>query len=216
MDNDYKKVVEMFQQHEKSFNERKEKMSAISFSKVNWSNTYLDFIPYESIINQLKPPKIFEKEKKASIKNHFLGDKLIYSFNNENENWGNIFIDYLEDHKMWFLFSENYDDEMILQQLRIAYYENERIIKQIFYLSDKDAEEETFMVDLFNYDKEAKLESIVRNGFYETKATPLAERKISFEYNDDGKVKVYSTQEIAGDIKKHLIYEGKDPSSVSN
>lgn len=211
IDNDYKKVVEVFQQHEKSFNERKEKMSAISFSKINWSNTYLDFTPYESIINQLKPPEIFEKEKKASIKNHFLGDKLIYSFNSENENWGNIFIDYDIDNTKWLLFSENYDDEVVLQQLKLNFYQDNKITKQLFYLLDKDAEEETFMVDLFKYNKEAKLESIVRNGFYETKATTLAERKISFEYNDDGKVKVYSTQEIAGDIKKHLIYEGKAP-----
>ncbi|WP_299888213.1 hypothetical protein [uncultured Lacinutrix sp.] len=206
---EYKKIVEIFEQHEKSFKERKEKMNTIPFSKTNWSNSYIDFTTYESIINQLKPPKVFEKEKMASIKNHYVNDKLIYSFNKENENWGSVFVDYDNDNTKWLLFSENYDDEMVLQQLKIAYYQNNRIIKKIFYLSDKDAEEETLMVDLFNYNKDDKLDSIIRNGFYEMKATVLPERKISFEYGNS-KVKIYSTQEIAGDVKKQLIYEGKE------
>ncbi len=60
MKNEYNEVVKIFQKNEKSFNERKEKMNALSFTKINWSDSYLEFIPYESIINQLKSPKIFK------------------------------------------------------------------------------------------------------------------------------------------------------------
>ncbi len=206
---EYKKIVDVFEQHSKSFEERKEKINTISFSKMNWSNSFLDFIPYSSIINQLNPPKIFEKEKLTSIKNHFINDRLIYSFHNENENWGSVFVDYEKGNTKWLLFSENYEDKMVLQQLKVVYYQSDKITKALSYIVDEDAEEETFIIDLFKYNKENKIESIVRNGFYEIKVNILPERKISFFYHND-KVKIYSTQEIAGNIKKQIIYEGEE------
>ncbi|WP_430907495.1 hypothetical protein [Maribacter sp. 2-571] len=208
IDNDYLKIVSVFEKNEKSFNARKEKMNSTSFSKINWSDSYLDFTPYYSITNQLGKTTIFETEKLDSIKNHFFDNTLIYSYKNANENWGSVFIDYLTNSKMWFLFVENDSDEMMLQQVRVVCFEDDKITKQLFYLLDKDAEEETFMKDIFNYNEESELQSINRNGFYEMKSTILPETKFAFEYDNDN-MKVYASQEVTGTIKKHLIYDGK-------
>lgn len=210
MKNEHQKVTDIFEKNSKSFASRKEKMNTVSFSKINWSDSYLDFIPYSSAIDQLEQPKVYNEEKTASIQNHFLDDKLVYSFRNENENWGTIFIDYENDNTIkWFLFSENYDDEMVLQQLKIAYYNNDRVEKVLSYLMDEDEDEETFMLDCYNYSEEGKLENIIRNGFYEMESNILPERKLSFEYNEERTVKIHSEQKTAGGIKKNLIYSGK-------
>lgn len=208
IESEYRDVVDLFNQNEKTFIKRKEKMKKISFSKINWSDSYLDFTIYDSIINQLEKAKIFSEEKLDSIKNHFFDNKLVYCYKNKNENWGSIFIDYFTDYKVWHLFVENDDDEMILQQLKIAYHKNNRITKKVFYLRDVDADEETFMIDFFNYGKDNQLEYIVRNGFYEEKSITLPERKLIFDY-DNEKVKIYSEQKINTEVKKHLIYNGK-------
>ncbi len=206
---EHKKIVEIFQQHEKSFSDRKQKIEVVAFSKINWSDSYLSFTPYDAIINQLEVAKIFKNEKPDSIKNHFFEDKLVYSYKTKNQNWGSIFIDYQNNYDLWLLFVENYDDEMMLQQLKLAYHQNNRITKKIFYLFDKDAEEETLMVDLLKYNKEGKLECIVRNGFYEVVTNVLPERKISFIYENE-KVSIYSEQEIGNDLRRQLIYDGKE------
>lgn len=208
MDEEYDTISTIFEEQLSSFESRKEKIASTTFSEVNWSDSYLDFIPYSSAINQLKPPTISSKEKSTSaIKNFFLNGKLLHSVRIENENWGSVFVEYEKDSVKWLLFSEDFDDKMVLQQLKIAHYQNDQITKVVSYLSDKDADEETLMVDIYHYNKENKLESIIRNGFYEMKSTILDEREISFVY-ENGIVSIYSTQNTINN--KQLIYEGDE------
>ncbi len=60
---EFKKIISLFENNKKLFETKKKKLSAVNFSKINWSETFLDFSPYESILNQLKKTKIYEVEK---------------------------------------------------------------------------------------------------------------------------------------------------------
>ncbi|MGY3793367.1 hypothetical protein [uncultured Aquimarina sp.] len=203
-----KEIRHVFKNNLGSFNERKEQIKSVSFSKINWSDSYLDFTPYSSAIDQLEQPKVYNEEKTASIQNHFLNNKLVYSFRNENENWGTVFIDYEDDNTIkWYLYLENYDHDIVLHQVKIAYYNNDRVEKVLSYLMDED--EETFMLDCYNYSEKGKLETITRNGFYEMESNILPERKFYFEYNEHKKVKIHSQQNIANEIRRNLIYDGE-------
>lgn len=203
---EYERIAAVFAENSNSFKRRREQVESILFTEVNWSDSYLEVAPYLSIINQSKPPKIFGKEEPSSIKNHFLNDQLVYSFRLENENWGSVFVDYEKDLVKWFLFSENFDDEMVLLQLVMVYRHQDLVTKVVSYRVDEDEEIESLFIDKYKYDDEDRIGSIDRNGFYEMKTMILPERVMSFVYKND-RVCIYSTQKTVNDSQQ-LIYEG--------
>jgi hypothetical protein len=205
---DYKSIINLFDQNKELFGKRKNESNAITFSKINWSETFLDFTPFESIFNQMKTPKVFSEEKIPSVKNHFINEKLFYSFDVENENWGTVFIDYNENYNHYFRYDENFDDEMVLRQLKLIYFNNQKISKSIFYLFNDDTDEETFMVDLYEYNEDNTYKLITRNGFYHEKSKVMDTREFIFSYNDS-KMQILSKQKlINGDISEVKIYDG--------
>jgi hypothetical protein len=208
IDKEYKKVKDVYKLNKKTFKERKENIKNLSFDKVNWSSSYLDFFQYEYEFNQLKPPQVSSKIDTLTIQNNFIDNNLIYSFNKQNENWGFIFVDYNDDFHGWFLFVENDDDKMVLQQLKLKYFENNRISNVLMYNVDEDLEEESLFVDSYVYHNDL-VSKIYRNGFYEEKKRILPQREFSFIYEDD-KVKIISRQEVLnGEIRELKIFEGR-------
>lgn len=210
---EYEKIKNVYSKNKHSFQERIDNVNLDTFTSVNWSDTFLDFSGYESIFNQLKKIKTYDEEKESTIKNYFLDNKLVYSVNNENYKWGSAFIDYDSGCHIWLLFVENIDDEMILRQLRIKYFDNNKVVKSSFYLYDDDYEddiEETFMSDDYEYDSNNNLIRITRNGFYQNVEKILPPRIFSFEY-EGKKMKIFSTQnKFEGDpAPTSIIYEGK-------
>lgn len=208
IDKEYKNVKEVYKLNKKTFKVRKEYVKNLSFDKVNWSGSYLEFFSYEYEFNQLKPPQVSSEIDTLTIQNNFIDNNLIYSFNKQNENWGCIFIDYNDDFHGWFLFVENDDDKMVLQQLKLKYFENNRISKLLMYNVDEDLEEESLFIDTYEYQNDL-VSTIYRNGFYEEKTRILPQREFSFIYDDD-KVKIISRQEVLnGKIKEVKIFEGQ-------
>ncbi|MHC5310929.1 hypothetical protein ACYSNM_12865 [Myroides sp. LJL116] len=210
---DYQKIKEIYSANKTTFQARKQSMDMHVFTKVNWSDTFLDFTGFESIFNQSKKIKIYDVEKPSTVKNLFIKDKLVYSVNNENPKWGSAFMDYELDCTIWFLFEENIDDEMILRQIRIKYTKDNRIIKSLYYLFNDDFEDdikETFMIDIYQYNSEDILVEVVRNGFYQSIEKILPERIFSFEY-EGVNMKIWSTQEkfAADPSPSTIMYEGK-------
>ncbi len=133
---EYRDVMNIFQSNEKTFKRRKERIKHMAFSKICWSETYLDFVPYDCAIsyNQKRSPRIYKEKGINPIKNHFYEDKVVYSCNDNNENWGSVFIDYNNDYTAWFLFVMNNDEEMMLQQLRLRFHQNGKITKTVSYV----------------------------------------------------------------------------------
>ena len=205
MKNEYDEIIEIFKLEKQSFEKRKEKIENISITSKNWSSSYLDFFPYSSIINQLKPAVIYKEEKIPSIKNYYLKDELIFACNNENESWGSLFIEYDDKSKKSFLFVENDDEDMVLQQLNIAYVQDKKYDKILSYVNDEDNDEESLTVDLFEYDEYDNIKKIIRYGFFEEKSNILPVREFDFSYTEN-KVKIFAKDDLG---KILLIYDGK-------
>ncbi len=130
---------------------------------------------------------------------------MIFACNNENENWGSLFIEYNHRSKISFLFAENDSEDMTLQQLRIAYFQDNRYDKVLSYINDEDNDEESLIIDLFKYDDD-DITKIIRYGFWEEKSNILPVREFDFSYTDDTKVKISATDKLG---KKILVYNGK-------
>jgi len=210
---DYDKVKEIYSLNRNTYKQRKEKIDFNAFTKINWSDAYLDFAPFNSIFNQLKKIRIYDEEKPSTIKNHFIDDKLIYAVHSENYLWGSVFIDYHKDYNIWLLFSENIDEEVDVRQVKINYFDNGRLSKSVFYGFDDDDDdeiEETFMVYNYEYDMEDNLVRVIRNGFYQNIEKILPPIIFSFEY-EGNKMKIMATQEkFEGDPSPtSVIYNGK-------
>ena len=207
---EYENIVNIFILEKASFNQKRKRMNNITSTSTKWSSSYMDFFPYDSVINQLRPAVIYRGETKTSIKNCYLDSKLIFACNNERENWGSLFIEYDDRSKKSLLFVEDDNENMTLQQLRVAYFQNNRYDKVLSYINDEDNDEESLIIDLFKYDNEDNVIKITRYGFCEEKSNTLPFREFNFLYIDD-KVKIFAQDESG---KETLIYEGKKIDSL--
>lgn len=210
---DYDKVKEIYSLNRNTYQQRKENIDFNAFTKINWSDAYLDFHPFGSIFNQLKKIRVYDEEKASTIKNHFIENQLIYAVHIENYLWGLVFIDYHKDRQIWLLFSENADEEIVLRQVKVNYFDGNRISKSIFYLFNDDYQddiEETFMVDDYEYDADNNLVRIVREGFYQNIEKVLPSRIFNFEY-ESKKMKITDTMvKFEGDPSPtSVLYNGK-------
>ncbi|WP_152513862.1 RHS repeat-associated core domain-containing protein, partial [Treponema pedis] len=57
---EYEDVIEIFKLEKESFEKKKKRIDNISITSKNWSSSYLDFFPYDSVINQLKRAIIYK------------------------------------------------------------------------------------------------------------------------------------------------------------
>lgn len=203
MKDDYKFIRKIFKEYKFSYSDLFNKIDAIENETVIWSDTYLEFYPYQNALNQLKKPKIYKSEpesKKAVIVNKLKENKVYYSYHAENKGWGSVFIIYKNDVKICLMYSNNDDNEIALNQVYYISYKNESTIDKILYYmkdedvdGDKEFDEETFMIDGYLYNKNDKIDSIVRNGFYEKKKNIFPTNTFRFDYISD-KVLIYSRQ----------------------
>lgn len=203
--NEYEEVSNIFILEKTSFKQRRKRIDKIIFTSIKWSSSYIDFFPYDSVINQLKSAVIYKGERKTSIKNCYLDSKLIFACNNERENWGSLFIEYDDKSKKSLLFVEDDNGNMTLQQLRVAYFQNNRYDRVLSYINDEDNDEESLTVDLFKYDNKENITKIIRHGFFEEKSNVLPVREFNFLYIDN-KVRIFAKDEFG---KETFIYEGK-------
>lgn len=203
MKDDYKFIRKIFKEYKFSYPDLFNEIDAIENETVIWSNTYLEFYPFENALNQLKKPKIYKNKPESNesfIVNKLKENKVYYSYHAENKGWGSVFIIYGNNVKTCLIYSNNDDDEIVLNKVFYISYKNESIIDKILYYmmdedveGDKEFDEETFMIDEYLYNKNDKIDSIIRNGFYERKKNVLSTRTFRFDYIND-KVLIYSTQ----------------------
>lgn len=209
IENNFKFIRNFFELNCDTFKKRKEDIKKIKLSRENWSSSYLEFFTYEYEMNQLKSPKVYKVLKSNSIHNNYIDEKLVYSFNSENEKWGTVFIDYYENHQVWLLFALNSKEEMSLTQIKVKVLNGNNTEKILIYVVDDDLKEESLFVDLYHYNLDNKISKIERHGFYEKRDRNLPVREFLFIYNDET-LKIDSKQEVlSGEIKMVDIYTGK-------
>lgn len=203
--NEYEDISNIFILEKTSFKQRRKRINNMTFTSIKWSSSYIDFFPYDSMINQLKSAVIYKGERKTSIKNCYLDSKLIFACNNERENWGSLFIEYDDKSKKSLLFVEDDNENMTLQQLRVAYFQNNRYDRVLSYINDEDNDEESLIIDLFKYDNNDNITKITRYGFFKEKSNILPVREFNFLYTDN-KMRILAKDELGKEI---FIYEGK-------
>lgn len=197
--NEYEYISNLFLLEKTSFKQKRKRINNTIFTSIKWSSSYMDFFPYDSAINQLRPAVIYKGETKPSIRNCYLDNKLIFACNNERENWGSLFIEYDNRSKTSFLFVEDNNENMTLQQLRVAYFQNNRYDRVLSYINDEDNNEESLIVDLFKYNNEGNVSKIIRSGFFEAKSNILPIREFNFSYIDS-KVRIFVKDESGKEI----------------
>lgn len=205
---EYEIMKDVYSKNKESFQQRIENINLDAFTNINWSDTFLDFYPYESIFSGFKPLKVSKKEK--AIENYFINNQLLYSVKKKNYKWGSAFIDYYGDHNIWLLFVESYHDHMNLDQVKINFFnENKQITKTLTYVFREKTSTETFMIYSYEYDD--NLISVTREGFYNKIDAILPTLKFTFEY-DDKKMKITAHQsKFVGDTlpTTTVMYNGK-------
>lgn len=203
MKEDYKFIRGIFKEYKFSYSDLFNETKNVEYETIIWSDSYLEFYPYQNALNQLTKPKIYKTEpesKESVIVNKLKDDEVYYSYRAENEGWGSVFIINKDHAKICLMFFNNDDDEIVLGQVYYIIYKSEFIIDKVLFYSmdedidgDKELDEQTFMIDEYLYNENDTIDSITRNGFYETKKNVLAERKFRFEYSDN-KFFIYSKQ----------------------
>jgi len=207
-----------FNKHFKEYkNHLKVVESVKDYSEV-WSDSFLDFHPYESEINQIKSPKIFSKipkQQDGKIVNRFFDNKIFYAFQFNHKNWGSEFYLYGDNAKTKLKYDDqNMSDKILLSQIYHIVIENELIQKVLFYMPDEDMGD-TFMVDKYVYDDQKRVKNIFRKGYYEDENKDNThnfddyQRTFRFDY-ENGKVLIYSKQpKLNGENKFELILSKK-------
>lgn len=205
IDNAYETISHLFLLEKTSFKQKRKRMDNMSFTSIKWSSSYMDFFPYDSAINQLKPAVIYKGERKTSIKNCYVDDKLLYACHNERENWGSLFIEYDDQCKKSLLFVGDDIQNMALQQLKIAYFQNHRYDRVLSYIKAESDETESLFIDLFEYDNEANIIKMIRQGFFGERSKVMPMRTFNFVYQDN-QVRIFTKDLLGKDV---LIHEGK-------
>jgi hypothetical protein len=138
--------------------------------EIKWSNSYIDFYPYESIMDGLKPAVIYKDKPKSDklIQNRLKNNEIYYSFKYLNKEWGTEF--YINDEKnnkiRLFYENQNENEKMLLSQLYYKEIECNLINKVFCYMYDPDMEEETLYIFEYKYENN-KISKIIRYDYFD-------------------------------------------------
>ena len=180
------------------------------------SDSFLDFVPFASEINQSKKHKIFSKlpkQQDGKIVSRFLNDRIFYAFQFNQKNLGSEFYLYGENTKTRLKYDDqNMSDKILLSQICHIVFENELVQKVISYMPDEDMGD-TFMVDKYVYDDQKRVKNIFRKGYYEnendTHNFDECDRTFRFDY-ENNKVLIFSKQlKLNGENRFELIFPRK-------
>jgi hypothetical protein len=186
-----------------------ENSSLINDAYIVWSDSYLDFSPYQSEMNQTVSTKIYKKEPKNNIgkvlNKYNKRNELFYSCKYKQENFGTIFYQNNEKEKHKLLYTQN-KGLWNLDQIDYLKLENGKIIKRIFYLANYRGKD-TFYSDEYFYDTSGKINEVKRNGYHYGNSNISPERTFRFEYNGEVLIKIFSRMlKTNGDDKENEIY----------
>ncbi|MFJ8461714.1 hypothetical protein ACIQ57_21690 [Lysinibacillus xylanilyticus] len=202
IEKDYDLLLQIFEKYYDSYEEMLDRVKDVENDTVIWSDSYLEFFPYQYALNQLKKPKIYKTEPESNegiIVNKLKDGELYYSYDNENKGWGSVFVIKEDGMKLYLRFLNNDNEEIVLEQVYCVVFKEIVIEKVLFYLKDVDLDgdeelnEETFLVDTYSYNSNETVDTIIRNGFYPESKNIIPTTTFRFEYvNED--IFIYTKQ----------------------
>ncbi|WP_028532291.1 hypothetical protein [Paenibacillus sp. UNC217MF] len=202
IEKEYDLLLRIFEKYYDSYEEMLNRAKNVEQDTVIWSDSFLEFFPYQNALNQLKKPQIYKTEPESNegvIVNKLKDGELYYSYDKENKGWGSVFVIKEEGMKLYLRFLNNDNDEIVLEQVYCVVLKETVIEKVLFYLKDVDLDgdeelnEETFLVDEYLYNSNQAVDTIIRNGFYHENKNSIPTTTFRFEYVDEG-ILIYSKQ----------------------
>lgn len=202
IEKEYDLLLKIFEKYYDSYEEMLNKAENVEQDTVIWSDSFLEFFPYQYALNQLKKPKIYKTEPESNegvIVNKLKNGELYYSYNKENKWWGSVFVIKEDGMKLYLRFLNNDNDEIVLEQVYCVVLKETVIEKVLFYLKDVDLDgdeelnEETFLVDEYLYNSNQAVDTIIRNGFYHENKNITPTTTFRFEYVNEN-IFIYSKQ----------------------
>ncbi|EPY08611.1 hypothetical protein PAALTS15_03517 [Paenibacillus alvei TS-15] len=202
IEKEYDLLLRIFGKYYDSYEEMLNRAKNVEQDTVIWSDSFLEFFPYQNALNQLKKPKIYKTEPESNegvIVNKLKDGELYYSYDKENKGWGSVFVIKEDGMKLYLRFLNNDNDEIVLEQVYCVVLKETVIEKVLFYLKDVDLDgdeelnEETFLVDEYLYNSNQAVDTIIRNGFYHENKNSIPTTTFRFEYVDEG-IFIYSKQ----------------------
>lgn len=202
IEKEYDLLLRIFGKYYDSYEELLNRAKNVEQDTVIWSDSFLEFFPYQNALNQLKKPKIYKTEPESNegvIVNKLKDGELYYSYEKENKGWGSVFVIKEDGMKLYLRFLNNDNDEIVLEQVYCVVLKETVIEKVLFYLKDVDLDgdeelnEETFLVDEYLYNSNQAVDTIIRNGFYHENKNSIPTTTFRFEYADEG-IFIYSKQ----------------------
>ncbi|MGM1050213.1 MAG: hypothetical protein ACQEXX_29385 [Bacillota bacterium] len=202
IEKDYELILKIFEKYRSSYKVLLHQVEDVRNDTVIWSDSFLEFFPYQYALNQLKKPKIYKTEPESNegvIVNKLKDGELYYSYHAENKGWGSDFVIKEDGIKLYLKFLNNDNDEMVLEQVYCVVLKETMIEKVLFYLKDVDLDgdeelnEETFLVDKYSYNRNEGVDTIIRNGFYHENNNIIPTTTFRFEYVN-GDIFIYSKQ----------------------
>ncbi|SYX81682.1 hypothetical protein [Paenibacillus alvei] len=202
IEKEYDLLLRIFEKYYDSYEEMLNRAKNVEQDTVIWSDSFLEFFPYQNALNQLKKPKIYKTEPESNegvIVNKLKDGELYYSYDKENKGWGSVFVIKEDGMKLYLRFLNNDNDEIVLEQVYCVVLKETVIEKVLFYLKDVDLDgdeelnEETFLVDEYLYNSNQAVDTIIRNGFYHENKNSIPTTTFRFEYVDEG-ILIYSKQ----------------------
>ena len=202
IEKEYELLLKIFEKYYDSYEEMLYRVKDVENDTVIWSDSFLEFFPYQYALSQLKEPKIYKTEPESNegvIVNKLKDGELYYSYKKENKGWGSVFVIKEDGMKRYLRFLNNDNDEMVLEQVYCVVLKDTKIEKVLFYLKDLDLDEdeelneETFLVDKYSYNSNETIDTIIRNGFYHENNNIIPTTTFRFEYTNED-IFIYSKQ----------------------
>nr|WP_199000937.1 hypothetical protein [Flavobacterium sp. ASV13] len=203
-------TLDTFKLHKNKFQEHLAGINEIQDYTSVYSDSLLDFHLHFYKMNQMSDTKIYKKIPKI------LAGKTENRFINDNVYFATIL--YPEDFKKglnvcFYQIKDSHGNNLVLQymgtkkkpelnQIYISIFDGNRISKILFYHSTKN-----FMEDTYSYDKQGKIDQIIREGYWGNPNTKLPTRTFRFEYNDNDELKIFSKQlKLNGENEFQQVY----------
>jgi hypothetical protein len=196
MKTELKFVRKLFKTNDNSFKEYLKNCEIIKQDSSIWSNTFLNFYPFQSEMSQVSAPKIYTKKPSKDsgvILTKIFEEQMYYAHQIENANWGTEFYLYNYSKKMEVLLNEeNYlfhfttKTEDLLKNEGYL-YDSPLKIRLLFNDQNDDEKMKLAQVEFVCFDTNFLIEKVLFYSFDKD----LDEETFTIDtyfYNDDNKI----------------------------
>ena len=216
----YELSVRVFKKYKYSYEQLLSQNENTKADSVIWSETYLDFYPFQHILdyNRKTPTKSYgvkpnnsERLIESRLKISGNDCDVYYSYSVEHKDNEVVFCVKENGAKVFLKFGVCYGTNAVaLHYIYIVFYhESTAIDKVLFYCSNEFEEVERFSMSQYLYNSEGRVNKIIRDGLakqYSVDFTVVPTITFRFDYKDE-KTLIYAKQlKLDGTDNEKIIF----------